>query len=147
MTRAQAAASAGLVALVAASAEASARPVDEFRRTCGGVAAAAEASIASWYGWSHQGRRTASGERFDRDKLTAAHPTLPLGTLLRVSNLRNGRSVVVRVNDRGPVTPGRALDLSEAAARALQASHAGLACVAYAPVENGPILGLDRGRD
>jgi rare lipoprotein A len=143
MRRARAVASAGLVALIAASAEASARPVDEFRRICGGVAEAAEARIASWYGWSHQGRRTASGERFDRDKLTAAHPSLPLGTLLRVSNLRNGLSVVVRVNDRGPVKPGRSLDLSEAAARALHASHAGLACVAYAPVVRGAVLGLD----
>ena len=141
------ASAAALVAVISASAEASARPVDEFRRICGGVAGAAEASIASWYGWSHQGHRTASGERFDRDKLTAAHPTFPLGTLLRVSNLRNGRSVVVRVNDRGPVKPGRALDLSEAAARALQASHAGLACVAYAPLERGPVRGLVSGRD
>jgi rare lipoprotein A len=125
------------VALLASGAEASARSDDEFRRTCGGVAEAGEARIASWYGWSHQGRRTASGERFDRDKLTAAHPTLPLGTWLRVSNLRNGRSVVVRVNDRGPVKPGRSLDLSEAAARALRTSHAGLACVAYTPLQLG----------
>jgi rare lipoprotein A len=68
--------------------------------------------VASWYGEWHEGRPTASGETFDPSKLTAAHPTLPLGTRLRVTNRQNGRSVDVRVNDRGPHVAGRALDLS-----------------------------------
>lgn len=74
---------------------------------------------ASWYGKPHHGRPTASGERFDRNRLTAAHPWLPFGTILKVTNLDNGRSVFVRVNDRGPFSPKRDLDVSEAAARKL----------------------------
>jgi rare lipoprotein A len=74
--------------------------------------------IASWYGSELQGRRTASGERFNRRELTAAHPSLPFQTKLRVTNPRNGRSVTVRINDRGP-GHGRAIDLSEEAARQL----------------------------
>lgn len=81
---------------------------------------------ASWYGEPHHGRVTANGERFDMHALTAAHPTLPFGTRLRVVNLDNGREVEVRVNDRGPSTPGRILDLSYAAARALDAVAAGV---------------------
>ena len=88
--------------------------------------AAEESGIASWYGKRHQGRRTASGETFDLNKLTAAHPRLPLGTRLEVTNRRNGRSVEVRVNDRGPHVPGRSLDLSRAAAAALDGVTAGL---------------------
>ncbi|MCM2356415.1 MAG: septal ring lytic transglycosylase RlpA family protein [Arenimonas sp.] len=76
-----------------------------------------ERGEASWYGLAFQGRRTASGERFDMHKLTAAHPSLPFGTRVRVTSLRNGRSVVVRINDRGPHTGGRIIDLSHAAAR------------------------------
>jgi rare lipoprotein A len=74
--------------------------------------------IASWYGSELQGHRTASGERFDRRDLTAAHPSLPFQTKLQVTNPRNGRSVTVRINDRGP-GHGRAIDLSEEAARQL----------------------------
>ncbi len=70
---------------------------------------------ASFYGRGLQGRRTASGERFDRKALTAAHPTLPFGTLVQVESLVTGRSVVVRINDRGPYARGRIIDLSEAA--------------------------------
>ena len=81
---------------------------------------------ASWYGQAHQGQRTASGERFDMNALTAAHPTLPFGTRLRVVNLDNDREVEVRINDRGPVVPGRIIDLSYAAARALGAVGAGI---------------------
>jgi|GEM_PF-568405 len=77
------------------------------------------AGVASWYGPRFYGRRTASGERFDRDALTAAHKTLPLGALVLVSNPRTGKQVVVRINDRGPYLGNRILDLSEAAARAL----------------------------
>ncbi len=76
--------------------------------------------IASWYGPRFQGRTTASGERFDQNALTAAeHATLELGTRVRVTNLRNGRNVVVRINDRGPAYRDRILDLSRAAAVAL----------------------------
>jgi rare lipoprotein A len=76
---------------------------------------------ASWYGERHQGRRTASGEVYDMRQLTAAHRALPLGTHVLVTNLQNGRSVEVRVNDRGPTVAGRIIDLSYAAARALGA--------------------------
>ena len=65
-----------------------------------------EVGTASWYGEYFQGKETASGEPFDMQALTAAHPTLPLGSFVRVTNLRNGRAVVVRVNDRGPVVEG-----------------------------------------
>jgi rare lipoprotein A len=75
--------------------------------------------LASWYGQRHQGHRTASGEIYDMNKLTAAHRTMPFGTRLRVTNAENGRSVVVRVNDRGPWVNDRVLDVSLAAARAL----------------------------
>jgi peptidoglycan lytic transglycosylase len=81
---------------------------------------------ASWYGEAHHGQRTASGERFDMNALTAAHPTLPFGTRLRVVNLDNDRAVDVRVNDRGPIVPGRIIDLSYAAARALGALGTGI---------------------
>ncbi|WP_400192571.1 septal ring lytic transglycosylase RlpA family protein [Hymenobacter sp. B81] len=74
---------------------------------------------ASWYGREHQGRRTSSGERFDRHKYTCAHKTLPFGTKLRVTNTRTGKAVVVRVSDRGPFRHQRILDLSEVAARPL----------------------------
>ena len=90
------------------------------------VVGATESGDATWYGREHQGRATASGEPFDMNKLTAAHPTLPLGTQLLVTNLKNGRSVQVRVNDRGPRTPGRIIDLSYAAAEALGSVQAGL---------------------
>jgi len=74
---------------------------------------------ASWYGRQHQGRRTASGEIYDITKFTAAHRTLPLGTVVRVTHVENGRSVEVRVNDRGPFVDGRILDVSRAAAERL----------------------------
>jgi rare lipoprotein A len=75
--------------------------------------------IASWYGPRFHGRRTASGERFNRSALTAAHKTLPLGARVMVSNPRTGKQIVVRINDRGPYLGNRILDLSEAAAQAL----------------------------
>ena len=71
---------------------------------------------ASWYGPGFQGRLTANGERFDQNELTAAHRTLPFGTRLRVTNETNGKSVVVRVNDRGPFVGKRVIDLSRGAA-------------------------------
>jgi rare lipoprotein A len=81
---------------------------------------------ASWYGEYFVGKPTASGEDFDMYDMTAAHPTLPLGTYVRVTNLRNGRTVVVKVNDRGPVVPGRIIDLSYGAAEVLQFEQRGL---------------------
>ena len=87
---------------------------------------ATQTGRASWYGGAHHGRVTASGERFDMHALTAAHPTLPFGTRLRVMNLDNDRQVEVRINDRGPSVSGRILDLSYAAARALGATGPGV---------------------
>ncbi|MEN9218484.1 MAG: septal ring lytic transglycosylase RlpA family protein [Gloeomargarita sp. DG_2_bins_126] len=84
---------------------------------------------ASWYGPGFQGRRTASGEPFNPQALTAAHRTLPFGTQVRVTNLRNGQSVVVRINDRGPHVPGREIDISTGAAQVL-----GLISMGTAPV-------------
>jgi rare lipoprotein A len=81
---------------------------------------------ASWYGELFHGKATASGEAYDMFKLTAAHPELPLGSFVRVTNLNNSRSVIVRVNDRGPVTPGRVIDLSYKAAEILQFSRKGV---------------------
>ena len=78
-----------------------------------------EKGNACWYGAAYQGKKTASGELFNKDKLTAAHRTLPFDTIARVTNLLNGRSVDVRINDRGPFVKGRIIDLSEAAAREL----------------------------
>jgi rare lipoprotein A len=80
---------------------------------------------ASWYGPGFHGRRTASGERFDMNALTAAHRTLPFGTRVRVRNTENGREVVVRINDRGPHIAGRIIDLSKAAAAAIDLVQAG----------------------
>jgi len=81
--------------------------------------------VASFYGERFRGRRTASGERFNPDGLTCAHRTLPFGTRLRVTSLRTGRSVVVRVTDRGPFHGGRVIDLSRAAARQIGMVGAG----------------------
>jgi rare lipoprotein A len=82
--------------------------------------------MATFYGDEQQGGPTASGERFDKHKMTAAHRTLRLGTRVRVTNTRNGRSVEVRINDRGPYGRGRIIDLSEAAARRLDMIDAGV---------------------
>jgi len=78
-----------------------------------------EVGVASWYGHPFHGRIAASGERYDMNAMTAAHPTMPLPSYARVRNLANGREVVVRVNDRGPFRAGRIIDLSRAAARKL----------------------------
>jgi rare lipoprotein A len=85
--------------------------------------------MASWYGPGFHGKRTASGERFDMNDLTAAHRTLPFGTRLRVRNMDNGLEVVVRINDRGPRVRDRVIDLSKAAAEALELLQAGVAPV------------------
>jgi rare lipoprotein A len=81
---------------------------------------------ASWYGRQHHGKRTASGETYDMHKLIAAHRTLPIGTRVLVTNLENGRTVEVRINDRGPFAPRRVLDLSYAAAQRLGAVGDGI---------------------
>lgn len=85
----------------------------------------AMSGIAAWYGSKFNGRRTASGQRFNAAALTAAHPSLPFGSKIKVTNTRNQRSVVVVVNDRGPTTPGRMLDVSRAAATRLGFVRAG----------------------
>jgi len=79
----------------------------------------AESGIASFYSTRDSGARTASGERLDDRALTAAHKTLPLGAVVRVTNIGNGRSITVRINDRGPYVRGRIIDLTPAGARAL----------------------------
>ena len=88
--------------------------------TGGGPAVHTIVGRASYYGPGFHGRRTASGEIFDMHELVAAHRTLPLGTVARVTNLANGRAVVVRINDRGPYIKGRILDVSKGAATALR---------------------------
>jgi rare lipoprotein A len=85
-----------------------------------------QVGTASWYGEYFDGKPTASGEPYNMYDLTAAHPALPLGSYVRVTNLRNRKSVVVRINDRGPIVPGRIIDLSFGAAHALQMNKAGL---------------------
>ena len=85
-----------------------------------------QVGTASWYGKDFVGKPTASGEPYDMYDMTAAHPTLPLGTYVKVTNLRNGRAVVVRINDRGPVVDGRIIDVSYNAARALNFKNQGL---------------------
>ena len=79
-----------------------------------------QVGTASWYGETFQGKPTASGEPYEMYDMTAAHLSLPMGSYVKVTNLRNGKAVIVRVNDRGPVVPGRIIDLSYGAAQALQ---------------------------
>lgn len=81
---------------------------------------------ASYYGKRHHGNKTASGERFDQNALTAAHRTLPFGSQVRVTNLNNDRSVVVRINDRGPYSRGRLIDVSQRAAEQLDMLRSGV---------------------
>lgn len=88
-----------------------------------------KSGVASWYGPGFHGRRTANGERFNQNDLTAAHRSLPFGTRVRVTNLRNGQSVVVRINDRGPFSRGRVIDLSAQAARLIGVHSSGVAPV------------------
>lgn len=94
----------------------------------------AQVGRASWYGPGHEGKKTASGERFTAAAMTAAHPSLPFGTRVRVTNLQNGKSVVVRVNDRGPFGGGKIIDVSHAAANALGITPKGVATVRVEPL-------------
>lgn len=93
------------------------------------VVVATRSGVASWYGPKFHGLTTASGERFDMHDLSAAHRTLPFGTLVRVTNEANGESVVVRINDRGPFHSGRLIDLSRKAARTIGLVRRGVARV------------------
>lgn len=93
--------------------------------------------LASWYGAAFHGKPTASGERFDMHDMTAAHPTLPFGTLVEVRSLVNGRTVQVRINDRGPHTGRRIIDLSRAAAEALGMRSRGVKLVQLRVLELG----------
>jgi len=103
-----------------------------------------ETGIASWYGVPYDGRRSASGEIFDMQKLTAAHPALPFQTWVEVTNLSNGKQVDVRITDRGPFVRGRIIDLSMAAARQIDMVRAGTARVRLkviaAPVNSPPAI-------
>lgn len=103
-----------------------------------GSLSAAEEGLASWYGGKFQGRRTASGELFDTRQLTAAHRSLPFGTRVLVTNLSNGKSVTVRINDRGPFVAGRVIDLSLAAAAAIGLAGKGVAPVRLEVLGAGP---------
>jgi rare lipoprotein A len=93
-----------------------------------------EVGSAAWYGGRHLGHRTASGERLDAVRATAAHRSLPLHSLVRVTNLSNGRSVIATINDRGPVSRSLLIDLSPSCAKELDMVHAGIATVAVEPV-------------
>ncbi len=103
----------------------------------------AEIGLASWYGYPYHGRTSASGEVYDMERMTAAHRTLPFGTMVRVKNLRNGKSVDVEITDRGPFVRERLMDVSYAAARILGMVNSGLArvrlelAVAEPPVGEG----------
>jgi rare lipoprotein A len=132
--RRQTAALAGLLAgaaLVSAACSGNHKPVSPANSL------SANRGTASWYGPKFDGRRTASGERYDMHSLTAAHPSLPFGTLVQVTNLGNGRQVVVRINDRGPFGRRRVIDLSYAAARQLKIVGPGTAEVQLAVLGPG----------
>jgi rare lipoprotein A len=104
-------------------------PVSAPAKTAGVETGATETGLASWYGEPYHGRRAASGEIFDMEKFTAAHRTLPFNTWVEVTDLDNGKLVNVRITDRGPFVDGRIIDVSLAAARALEMLRAGVARV------------------
>jgi rare lipoprotein A len=122
-----------VAALMALSARSEARPLDTLAfakyLSHSETKAFLRIGVASWYGEEFDGIPTASGELFDMKELTAASPDLPLGTRLKVTNLHNNRSLIVRVNDRGPSLAGRLLDVSKAAAWRLGFMKAGIALV------------------
>ena len=100
--------------------------------------------VGSWYGQDFHGRKTANGEIFDMDALTAAHPTLPMPSYAYVTNMRNGRTILVRINDRGPYVADREIDLSRASARAIGYAGAGLSKVRVRWAGHAPLDGNDR---
>jgi rare lipoprotein A len=106
--------------------------------THGGTSQVTQVGLASWYGKLHQGRKTASGERFSRKGFTAAHRSLPLGTKVKVTNLRTKQQVIVKITDRGPYGGGRQriIDLSEAAATRVGLLERGIERVQVMVVEN-----------
>jgi rare lipoprotein A len=108
----------------ASSAETSRVPKPEIRKQA--KPRPYQVGTASWYGEFFDGKPTASGEDYDMYDMTAAHPTLPMGSYVKVTNLRNGRAVVVKVNDRGPIVPGRIIDLSYGAAQVLEFQNRGV---------------------
>lgn len=121
------------VALIALSPLTEARPYGEAgslpAMTVNDLESPTEVGIASWYGEDFDGNPTASGEVYDMNGLTAANPRLPLGTKVKVTNLRNKRSMVLRINDRGPYIQGRLIDVSKAAAYRMGFMASGLALV------------------
>ncbi len=100
-----------------------------------------QVGYASWYGGERHGKSTASGGRFDKNELTAAHRTLPMDSKARVTNMANGRSVTVRITDRGPSRQGRIIDLSQSAAEELGMRNSGVARVHVEPVVAGNMPG------
>lgn len=137
----QRAALVGLV-LLGAAGSAAGQPPDTTERP---VKASSYSAVgwASWYGREFHGRRTADGETFDMGALTAAHKTLPLPCYARVTNLRNGRSMVVRVNDRGPYVADRVIDVSARVANLLDFQRSGLSKVKVEYVGMAPLSGAD----
>jgi rare lipoprotein A len=107
------------------------------KRTIAAQRAAMLRGIATWYGTVFNGHKTANGETFDMYAMTACHPTLPFGSLVRVVNLKNKRSVVVRITDRGYLSEGRIIDLSYGAAEKLAMTEAGLAPVVLEVISPG----------
>lgn len=99
--------------------------------------------IASWYGDDFDGKKTASGETYNMDEMTACHPSLPFGTEVRVVNLRNHKSVVVRITDRAELVKGRVIDLSHAAAEKLNMTKSGLARVSIEVLSLGHPMGAE----
>jgi rare lipoprotein A len=94
--------------------------------------------MASWYGPGFNGKRTANGERYNMNGISAAHKTLPFGTIVRVTNLNNGRSLDVRINDRGPFVKNRIIDLSKGAAKKLDMITAGVVPIKLEVIKYGP---------
>jgi rare lipoprotein A len=98
---------------------------------------------ASFYSYQFHGHKTANGETFNMDKLTAAHPSLPFGTRVRVTNLRNGKDVIVRINDRGPFVKGRIIDLSTSAAKEIGILKTGVGRVKLEALSSGRPTTID----
>ena len=127
-----------LLMIPMAAHQASSAPIPHVRTPIVQVTQKVQYGTASWYGAQWQGRLMACGEPFDENALTAAHRTLLLGSVVTVTNLRNGRSVTVRVKDRGPAIRGRLIDLSKAAALRLGFIHRGLTPVKVQVVRMPP---------